>query len=319
MTTSPSSDPIRSWSIDSPNNGQRLDRFLAAACPDFSRVRIQDFIRDGHVTVNRAPAKPSWPLKAGDQVTIEIPGESQPVPLEAEEMPLRILFEDDVLLVIDKPAGLVVHPGAGNREGTLVNGLLHHCGGISVVGGEDRPGIVHRLDKETSGCLVVAKTEFAHRDLSTKFAGREVDKTYLAVTDGIPRMPHGTIEAAIGRHPTHRQKMAVVERGRDALTRYRVLGKNASRALVECQPKTGRTHQIRVHLKHLGTPVAGDPQYGRRGHEIRHLLHAWRLSFVHPLHGRHMTFEAPLAADFPDWARLTADHLAGPPMASRRT
>lgn len=318
MTTPPSCEPLRSWTIDFSNNGHRLDKFLASVCTDFSRVRIQDFIRDGHVTVNQAPAKPSWPLKTGDQVAIVIPGESQPVPLEPEEMPLRILFEDDVLLVIDKPAGLVVHPGAGNREGTLVNGLLHHCGGISVVGGEDRPGIVHRLDKETSGCLVVAKTELAHRDLSTKFAGREVDKTYLAVTDGIPRMPHGTIEASIGRHPTHRQKMAVVERGRDALTRYRVLGQNASRALVECQPKTGRTHQIRVHLKHLGTPVAGDPQYGRRGREIRHLLHAWRLSFVHPLNGRRMSFEAPLAEDFPDWARHTADLLAGPSMASRR-
>ena len=318
MTPPSTSNSPRNWTVDATDNGQRLDRFLVAACPDFSRVRIQDFIRNGHVVVNKASAKPSWPLKEGDNVTLEIPVESVPVPLEAEEMPLRILFEDDVLLVIDKPAGLVVHPGAGNREGTLVNGLLHHCGGISVVGGEDRPGIVHRLDKETSGCLVVAKTELAHRDLSTKFAGREVDKTYLAVTDGIPRMPHGTIEAAIGRHPTHRQKMAVVERGRDALTRYRVLGKNLSQALVECHPKTGRTHQIRVHLKHLGTPVAGDPQYGRRGREVRHLLHAWRLSFVHPSSGRRMSFEAPLASDFPEWARHTADLLASPPMASKR-
>jgi 23S rRNA pseudouridine1911/1915/1917 synthase len=296
------SSPFAS-TISAAEAGQRLDRFLAGLCPDFSRSRLQDFIRDGHARVNGAPSKPSYPLREGDAVGLDIPIETTPSPLPAEEMPLGILFEDAHLLVLDKPAGLVVHPGAGNREGTLANGLLHHCAGIEVVGGTERPGIVHRLDKETSGCLVVAKTESAHRLLADQFASRGVEKTYLALVDGTPRMPHGTIEAAIGRHPVHRQKMAVVERGRDALTRYRVLESREGKALVQCQPKTGRTHQIRVHLKHLGHPVSGDPAYGRRGSFERHMLHAWKLEFTHPATGERVSFTAPLPLDFPAWAR----------------
>jgi 23S rRNA pseudouridine1911/1915/1917 synthase len=283
--------------------GERLDRFLGTLAPDFSRSRLQGFIRDGRVFVNGDPAKPSLVLREGDSVVLEIPEETAPSPLAAEEIPLGILFEDEHLLVIDKPAGLVVHPGAGNREGTLANGLLHHCAGIEVVGGTERPGIVHRLDKETSGCLVVAKTEQAHRSLAEQFATRHVEKTYLALTDGVPRMPHGKIEAAIGRHAVHRQKMAVVERGREALTHYRVLDSREGKALVQCHPKTGRTHQIRVHLKHLGQPVAGDPVYGRRGKFDRHMLHAWKLAFTHPATGKTVTFTAPLPRDFPEWAR----------------
>ena len=289
--------------ISAAEAGLRLDRFLAGLRPDFSRSRLQDFIRDGHAKVNGTASKPSFPLREGDFVELDIPVETAPSPLSAQEMPLGILFEDAHLLVLDKPAGLVVHPGAGNREGTLANGLLHHCAGIEVVGGTERPGIVHRLDKETSGCLVVAKTESAHRQLAGQFASRDVDKTYLALVDGTPRMPHGTIEAAIGRHPVHRQKMAVVERGRDALTRYRVLEAREGKALVQAQPKTGRTHQIRVHLKHLGHPVSGDPAYGRRGSFERHMLHAWKLEFTHPATGERVSFTAPLPADFPEWAR----------------
>lgn len=282
--------------------GGRLDRFLGARCTEFSRSRLQGFIRDGLAWVNGSPAKPSLVLREGDVVVLEIPTESAPSPLTAEEMPLGILFEDEHLLVIDKPAGLVVHPGAGNREGTLANGLLHHCSGIEIVGGTERPGIVHRLDKETSGCLVVAKTETAHRALAEQFASRDVGKTYLALVDGKPRMPHGKIEAPIGRHPIHRQKMAVVERGRESLTHYRVLDSREGKALVQCQPKTGRTHQIRVHLKHLGHPVTGDPVYGRRGTHTRHFLHAWRLEFTHPATGKRISFQAPLPGDFPAWA-----------------
>jgi 23S rRNA pseudouridine1911/1915/1917 synthase len=295
--------PTLKATVSAAEAGARLDRFLAGLCPDFSRARLQGFIRDGHATVNRAPSKPSFPLREGDTVTLDVPLETTPSPLSAQEMPLGILFEDDHLLVLDKPAGLVVHPGAGNREGTLANGLLHHCAGIEIVGGTERPGIVHRLDKETSGCLVVAKTEAAHRQLADQFASRGVEKTYLALVDGTPRMPHGTIEAAIGRHPIHRQKMAVVERGRDALTRYRVLEARESKALVQCEPKTGRTHQIRVHLKHLGHPVSGDPVYGRRGNFERHMLHAWKLAFTHPATGERVSFTAPLPNDFPEWAR----------------
>lgn len=282
--------------------GQRLDKFLGASCPEFSRSRLQGFINDGHALVNGSTAKSSYPLRAGDEIVFEIPVETLPSPLAAQEIPINIIFEDETLLVLNKPAGLVVHPGAGNREGTLANGLLHHCGGLEIVGGEGRPGIVHRLDKETSGCIVVAKTEATHQSLSAQFAAREVQKSYLALTDGIPRMPHGKIDAAIGRHPVHRQKMAVVDRGREALTHYRVLAHGEGKALVECRPKTGRTHQIRVHLKHLGHPVTGDPQYGRRGTAERHFLHAWKLAFKHPASGKRVYFTATLSPDFPRWA-----------------
>ena len=304
--------------IDHAHAGERLDRFLSALRPDFSRSRLQGFIRDGRALVNGDPAKPSLVLREGDSVVLEIPEETAPSPLAAEEMPLGILFEDEFLLVLDKPAGLVVHPGAGNREGTLANGLLHHCAGIEVVGGTERPGIVHRLDKETSGCLVVAKTEQVHRSLADQFASRNVEKTYLALVDGAPRMPHGKIDAAIGRHPIHRQKMAVVERGREALTHYRILDARDGKALVQCQPKTGRTHQIRVHLKHLGHSVAGDPVYGRRGKFERHMLHAWKLAFTHPVTGKVISFTAPLPEDFPEWAR-EASRRDAPKFTTPRT
>lgn len=280
----------------------RLDRFLGRECPDFSRARLQEFIKSSHVLVNGSPAKPSLPLAAGDSISLKIPTETAPSPLTAEDIPLEILFEDDTLLVLNKPAGLVVHPGAGNHEGTMANALLHHCPGIAVAGGTERPGIVHRLDKETSGCIVAVKTEAAHLSLSTQFASREVEKTYLALVDGVLRMPHGKIESPIGRHPVHRQKMAVVERGREALTKYRLRASQEGKSLVECHPLTGRTHQIRVHLKHLGHPVTGDPIYGRRGSHSRHFLHAWKISFTHPLTKKRLTFTASPGPDFPAWA-----------------
>lgn len=282
--------------------GSRLDHFLRDALPDVSRSRLQARIRASEILLNGQPARPSEELHAGDCITV--PAVSAPLParVEAEDIPLNILFEDEALLVINKPAGLVVHPGAGNTEGTLVNALLHHCHGLSSIGGVERPGIVHRIDKETSGCLVVAKSDTAHQSLSRQFAGREVQKTYLALVEGRLRHPHGQIDAAIGRHPTHRQKMAVCERGRPAQTAYRVLAADTSQTLVECQPRTGRTHQIRVHLKHLGHPIVGDPVYGRRGTRIRHFLHAWKIGFIHPITGRSASFVAPLPNDFPEWA-----------------
>ena len=265
-------------------------------------MRLQAFIRGGCVHVNGSPTRPSQILRAGDEIRVAVPDEVEPAVARAEDIPLDILHEDAAVLVLNKPAGLVVHPGAGNAEGTLVNALLFHCAGLSVIGGTERPGIVHRLDKETSGCLVVAKTDSAHRSLSAQFADRLIKKTYLALVEGIPRMPHGKIEAAIGRHAVHRQKMAVSERGRASVTGYRVLASFERKALVECQPRTGRTHQIRVHLKHLGHPIVGDPLYGRRGGQPRHFLHAWKLSFTHPESGKPMAFCAPLPADFPEWA-----------------
>jgi 23S rRNA pseudouridine1911/1915/1917 synthase len=211
-----------------------------------------------------------------------------------------VLFEDDDLIVLNKPAGLVVHPAAGNWTGTLVNALLHHCHGLSSIGGEQRPGIVHRLDKETSGCLVVAKNDAAHQALAKQFAGREVTKIYLALAAGKFARLSGTIEAPIGRHPVLRKKMTVMleGRGRASKTGYRVLLTLPMGTLVECTLHTGRTHQIRVHLKHLGHPVLGDDVYGKRGSFARQMLHAWRLGFIHPRTAERLNFESPIPPDF---------------------
>ena len=290
------------WIVGDEGVRLRLDRHLGAMLPAYSRVRLQSFIREGCVLVNGTAARPSQTLRAGDEVRVTVPDEIEPAAAKAQDIALDILHEDQAILVLNKPAGLVVHPGAGNAEGTLVNALLFHCAGLSVIGGAERPGIVHRLDKETSGCLAVAKTDSAHRSLSGQFADRLVQKTYLALVEGIPRMPHGKIEAAIGRHAVQRQKMAVSERGRASVTQYRVLASFEGKTLVECQPRTGRTHQIRVHLKHLGHPIVGDPLYGRRGGHARHFLHAWKISFTHPETGKAMAFCAPLPPDFPEWA-----------------
>ena len=282
--------------------GCRFDRFLGLRMPSFSRVRLQAFIRGGDARLNGAATRPSQILREGDEVMVSVPADPEPSEMIAQDIPLDILFEDPAIVILNKPAGLVVHPGAGNADGTVVNALLHHCGGIAVVGGVERPGIVHRLDKETSGCLVVAKTDAAHHSLSEQFAARKVEKTYLALVEGCPRMPHGTINAPISRHKVHRQRMTVDDRGREAITHYRVLASQEGKALVECRPKTGRTHQIRVHLKHIGHGIVGDPVYGRRGTQTRHFLHAWKLAFEHPLDGRRMEFTAPVPADFPAWA-----------------
>jgi len=309
----------------------RLDRFLSERLTDFSRVKIQTAIREGLVLLNGHPApRPAEPLAAGNVVSWTPP---PPAPLpdaQPEDIALDVLFEDDALLVINKPAGMVVHPGAGNVSGTLVSALLFRGTALSgrdstlpipptlskeTHSGESReseepgepndtgwktcapsrPGIVHRLDKETSGCLVVAKTDAAHAALAAQFAGREVKKTYLALVQGAPKRTFGTINAPIVRHPHHRQKMTVStnERGREAVTDYRVLWSRDGVSLVQCQPLTGRTHQIRVHLRHLGHPVLGDPLYGRRGDFPRHMLHAWKLAFRHPATNEPLAFEAP--------------------------
>lgn len=281
--------------------GERLDRFATAQLPGLSRSRVQALILSGDILLNGASARASEALKAGDEIAVRIPESAPFTELQAEDIPLVILHEDSDLVVIDKPAGLVVHPGAGNATGTLVQALLHHCKDLSGIGGVERPGIVHRLDKETSGCLVIAKNDFAHQSLAAQFAGRTVEKTYLAIVEGTLRRGSGVIEAAIGRHRSNRQKMAVdlTGKGREAVTNYRVLAAADGLSLVECQPKTGRTHQIRVHLKHLGHPLAGDPVYGRRGRFERHLLHAWKLAFDHPRSGERVAFTSPVPADFP--------------------
>jgi 23S rRNA pseudouridine1911/1915/1917 synthase len=277
--------------------GARLDQFLVTRLADLSRARIQALIKVGAITLNAAVVKPGAKLHTGDSIGVTIP-EAVPVETLAQEIPLSVLFEDDDLIVLDKPAGLVVHPAAGHADGTLVNALLHHCTALSGIGGEMRPGIVHRLDKDTSGCLVAAKNDLTHRALVRQFAGREVAKIYLALVAGTPAAVGGIIDQPIGRHPVHRKKMAVVERGRPACTDWRVLGSVPGGSLVECTLHSGRTHQIRVHLKHLGHPLLGDEVYGRRGDHPRQMLHAWRLGFVHPRTAARVNFISPIPADF---------------------
>jgi 23S rRNA pseudouridine1911/1915/1917 synthase len=290
----------RVFSVSSATAGNRLDRWLAKCLPSVSRSRIQAVIRSGGVLLNGAQAKASQILRTDDEIVWREPALTPCESARPEEMPLEILFEDDVVVVLNKPAGMVVHPGVGHRGGTLVSGLLHHFGKLSKVGGVDRPGIIHRLDKETSGCLVVAKTDAAHRALAVQFASREVVKVYLALVEGLPRFRAGIIEAPIARDPIHRKKMRVTStgRGRAAITEYRVIATAGGKSLVECRPRTGRTHQIRVHLKHLGYPVLGDPLYGRRGSFSRHMLHAWKLQFRHPLSDERLTFEAAPPPEF---------------------
>lgn len=279
--------------------GMRLDLFLAAQLPSLSRSRVQALIKSGEVTLNSAGVKPRAKLRTGDRVLVR-QAAPEPVSTEAEDIPLDVLFEDEELIVINKAPGIVVHPAAGNWEGTLVNALLHHCAGLSGIGGELRPGIVHRLDKETSGCLVAAKSDAAHHALARQFAGRTVTKVYLALAAGRLTRRSGAIEAPIGRHPVHRKRMTVLAagRGRAARTDYRVLAEIDGDSLVECTLHTGRTHQVRVHLKHLGHPLLGDEVYGRRGAFPRHMLHAWKLGFAHPGSGAPLLFQAPVPADF---------------------
>jgi len=287
----------------------RLDRFLARQLPDYSRSRLQQLIRTGFVRLNGATTRPRQLVRSGDKVQLTEPPlekiESQPEPI-----PLEILFEDNDLIVINKPAGLVVHPGAGHRQHTLVNALLSHCTTLSGIGGKERPGIVHRLDKETSGCLVVAKNDEAHRELSRQFAERVVEKTYLALVAGKLRKRAGVIEEKIGRHPVHRQRMSVSSsRGRPAKTEYRVVRSGNQASLVECRLHSGRTHQVRVHLHHLGHPVLGDKVYATRAAKDfpRQMLHAWKLGFRHPGTGDWKSLEASLPDDFATAVKMTAE------------
>jgi 23S rRNA pseudouridine1911/1915/1917 synthase len=278
----------------------RLDQFLSKRLPQHSRSRLQQLIRRGFVRLNGATTRPRQIVRAGDKIDLTEPP-LEKIDVRPQPIPLEILFEDEDLIVINKPAGLTVHPGAGQREGTLVNALLSHCANLSGIGGKERPGIVHRLDKETSGCLVVAKNDAAHRELSNQFAARTVEKIYLALVAGKLRNATGEIAEKIGRHPVHRHRMTVAAaRGRAAKTEYRVLRSNEQTSLVECRLHSGRTHQIRVHLHHLGHPVLGDKIYAPRLAKDfrRQMLHAWKLGFRHPRTGEWNSFEAPLPEDF---------------------
>ena len=291
--------------------GLRLDRFLAGSGQGWSRSQATRFVAEGHVTRNGRPAHKPALLLAGGDVVVVTPPPPEPSHLRAQAIPLDILFEDEHLIVINKPVGMVVHPAAGNPDGTLVNALLAHCRDLSGVGGVERPGIVHRLDKDTSGVMLAAKSDTAHRALSLAFRWRTTDKRYLAVVYGSPRGDEGVVDAPIARHPVERTRMAVVASGRPARTLWWVRERLRGSTLLECRLVTGRTHQVRVHMAHIGHALVGDPDYaGRQWRSIedrdaqaacrdfpRQALHAWRLTIAHPVTGEPVTYEAPLPAD----------------------
>ena len=303
---------IQQFTAKESETGKRLDAFLAAQLAAVSRTRLQRAIEDGDVLVNEHTVKPSYKLRTGDQIDIDIP-EPPPVELLAEPIPLTILHEDEDLIVIDKPAGQVVHPGAGITSGTLANALVYHFNELSETAGRIRPGIVHRIDKETSGLLVVAKNDMAHMKLSEQFHDRKVFKMYVALVYGRLSQNLGDIEANIGRSPHQRMKMAVLRggAGRFAHTIFQVVERHSEFSLLKVQIKTGRTHQIRVHLAHIGHPVVGDVLYGQgRENTVRnpvmkremrllnrHFLHAAQLEFAHPRTGDLLKFELPLPAE----------------------
>ncbi len=290
--------------------GQRLDKALAEAVPLYSRERLKNLVQGGRLS---GPAGVIWDpatkMKGGEALTLDVP-EARPSDTVAQDIPLTIVHEDDHLLVVDKPAGLVVHPAAGNYDGTMVNALLHHCAGrLSGIGGVARPGIVHRIDKDTSGLLVVAKTDKAHEGLAAQFARHDVDRRYTAVVGGVPVPPAGRIEGALARSTTNRQKMAIVKdgRGKHAITHFRTVAAFDGAAQVECRLETGRTHQIRVHMASIGHALLGDAVYGRTPGKLapllrdlafeRQALHAATLGLVHPVTQEKLCFESPLPAD----------------------
>jgi 23S rRNA pseudouridine1911/1915/1917 synthase len=284
--------------VEPADDGARVDVFLAKHT-DLSRSRLQALIRQGGVLVKGEAVKPSHIVRAGDAIELE-----EPPPVEArarpEAIPLDVIFEDNHLIVVNKSRGMVVHPGVGVYSGTLVNALLSYCRDLSGVGGEARPGIVHRLDRYTSGIIIAAKSDLAHASLMHQFASRTVKKEYLALVCGSPALSEGTVDAPVGRHPVHRERMAVIDDGRSAVTSWQVEEYFGEYSLVRCFPLTGRTHQIRVHLASIGHPVVGDSVYGKKPHpfSIRgQALHAAVLAFAHPVTGEELRFEAPLPED----------------------
>lgn len=290
--------------------GWRLDRALAAVVPTLSRERLKGLIRSGAVEAEgKALRDPAVKVRGEEALRVAVP-EPKPAQNEAQDIPLIIVFEDEHLLVVDKPAGLVVHPAAGNLDGTLVNALLHHCGGsLSGIGGVARPGIVHRIDKDTSGLLVVAKTDVAHEGLAKQFAAHSIDRRYLAIVNGVPKSSEATVDAPLARSSTNRKKIAIVEgsRGKRAVTHWKRLQVLRDSALVECRLETGRTHQVRVHMASIGHPLLGDPVYGRssktHGNILKELqfqrqaLHAAELGFTHPVTKSRLSFSSPMPPD----------------------
>lgn len=289
-------EPVR-LVIDDELTG-RIDKMLGHHFQQYSRSQLQRWIEDGHVQVNGQPVKPKYKLAAGDVVTIE-PEKPKKIDLVPENIPLDIVYEDDDVIVVNKPQGMVVHPAPGHPDHTLVNALLYHSP-LSTINGEFRPGIVHRIDKDTSGLLMVAKNDMAHRSLAAQLKAKTNEREYVALVHGVIKEDHGTIDAPLGRSPKDRKKQAVVADGRHAVTHFKVLKRYRHYTLVSCRLETGRTHQIRVHMKYIGHPLAGDPLYGPRKTlpGKGQYLHARLLGFKHPRTGKQLTFTAPLPPDF---------------------
>ena len=290
--------------------GERLDRFLARMQPELTRSHIQKLITSGDVQVNGRAQKPGYKSRGGETVTFTLP-EPETTEILPENLPLDILYEDEDIIVVNKARGMVVHPAAGVTTGTLVNALLYHCKDLSGINGEIRPGIVHRLDKDTSGVMVCAKNDRAHVSLAEQIKEKTAMRTYIAIVHGNIAEESGTIKGAIGRHPTERKQMAIVEGGKPAVTHFRVLERYGAYTLVECRLETGRTHQIRVHMTSIGHPLVGDPKYGHRKnpfHIAGQALHSKKLTLTHPRTGERMSFEAEVPEDMMEIIKKLRDH-----------
>lgn len=282
--------------------GERIDVYLARELPDLTRSAVQKLLEQGQVTLHGIPIKKNSKTEAGAVYTVTLP-EIKEIPLVAQDIPLDVVYEDDDLLVINKPKGMVVHPAAGHEDGTLVNALMHHCGdSLSGINGERRPGIVHRIDMDTTGLLIVAKNDFAHRHLSDQLKDHSLSRTYECIVRGGFRQEEGTVDAPIGRHPTDRKRMAVTDKNsREAVTHWKVLCAYGQYTHVQCRLETGRTHQIRVHMAHIGHPIAGDPVYGIKKPELglsSQCLHARKLRFIHPRTEEQVEVSCPLPEEF---------------------
>jgi 23S rRNA pseudouridine1911/1915/1917 synthase len=288
------------FTIEEEQDKERIDKVISSLNEEWSRSQVQQWIKDGLVTVNDKPIKANYKCSAGDAIVIELP-EPEPLDVEPEAMDLDIYYEDADVIVVNKPRGMVVHPAPGHMRGTLVNGLLAHCNDLSGINGVLRPGIVHRIDKDTSGLLMVAKNDFAHESLVNQLVNKTVTRKYKAIVHGVIPHDYGTIDAPIGRDKHDRQSMTVTEEnGKEAVTHFRVLERFDKFTFIECQLETGRTHQIRVHMKYIGYPLAGDPKYGpKKTLPIDgQALHAGILGFTHPRTGEYLEFEAPLPEEF---------------------
>ncbi|OEH91189.1 RluA family pseudouridine synthase [Bacillus solimangrovi] len=287
------------WSVELEHQGTRIDKWVADQNQEWSRSQVQQWIKESHLLVNGSAVKVNQKVKQGDEITLTIP-EPEPLDVEPEKMELEIYFEDEDVLVVNKPSGMVVHPAPGHLSGTLVNGLMAHCNDLSGINGVMRPGIVHRIDKDTSGLLMVAKNDVAHESLVQQLVDKTVLRKYRALVHGVIPHEKGTIEAPLGRDPKDRQKMAVVDQGKEAVTHFQVLERFKNHTYVECQLETGRTHQIRVHMRYIGFPLVGDPKYGpRKTIDVDgQALHAETLGFEHPQTKEFVSFQAPLPERF---------------------